>query len=91
MRLTLVNTEAAVAQEKQGTTAVASGNTEPASDAFYKRILKRKANHIHTLLTWPPIDIPVIPTGPIPWLYSQSCNTYDSKTSAAPITSKSDT
>jgi len=38
MRLTLVNTEAAVAQEKHGTTAVASGNTEPASDAFYEWI-----------------------------------------------------
>ena len=90
MGLTLVNTEAAVAQEKQGTTAVASGNTEPASDAFYKLINSNADIQVNTL-TWPPIDIPVIPTGPIPWLCSQSCNTYDSKTSAAPITSKSDT
>ena len=33
--LTLVNTEAAVAQEKQGTTAEALGHNAPASEAFY--------------------------------------------------------
>jgi len=50
IQLTLVKTEAAVAHEKQGTTAAASGNTEPASDAFYKANIGRMHAHIHTAM-----------------------------------------
>lgn len=90
-QLTSVNTDDAVAQERQGTTATGLGHTDAASDAFYTY-----THHTHTQsspiisLTCPPIDIPVSPTGPSPSLSNQFPSTILSSTKVDPITNRSD-
>lgn len=91
----------AVDQDKQGISGMGLGQLVTAKEDIYTR----RQNHFQyqdkqqnrngegsdRMLTYPPMEMPVTPSGQYPSLSSQRRRTVDSRIRAPPITNRSDT